>query len=179
MTPNQFMSACARYFGAWPAGKPGVLEAVAGYVKTKVPAFLAVLWKLVRDERPQGYGPPDMACLIALAERAAEHARTHTPPWPLLEDNEPRATMAEVRAALAATAAKLEAKRVEAEKARGETPRPPRAFAYLDNVRWNQQVELSPEYHDEKRWKNFDNWTEDEKAEFWSDYSARYKGGKR
>ena len=156
-----------------------MLEAVAGYVKTKRPEYLEALWPLVRDARPQAFGPPDMACLIEHAPRAAEYMETHSPTTGLvlLEDNEPRATMAEVQAALNATAANLaEQKKADAATKADATPSKPRPFSNLDNVRWNAKVELSPEFYDEKRWKTFDGWTEDEKAAFWADYSARYRG---
>lgn len=172
MTPKGFLSACSRYFGPWPGDKPGVADAVSAYVATKRPEFLAALWPIVRDSRPVGYGPPDMACLMEHAEGAAEYARTHmilpTSVRPMLEDNEPRATMAEVRAALAATAVRLAEKQEAAKREReaGSAPKAPKPFAYLDGVRWNDTVQLSPEFYDETI-------TMEERMR---NYAARYKG---
>lgn len=157
MTPKEFLSACSKYFGAWPADKPGVSDAVTEYLATKRPAFLSALWPMVRDARPVGFGPPDMACLLEHAESASEYMRTHAPmlsfearPVKMIDDG-PRATMADLRAALAATQAKLAEKEAEMKKLReGPTPPPakPKAFAHLDDVRWDAPVHLSPEFYD-------------------------------
>ena len=170
MTPKQFTRECVRYFGDWPMDKPGVREAVVAYVATKTPGFLAALWPLVRDSRPQGYGPPDMAALMENAGVAAEHALTHTSRL-MLEDQEPRASMDEVRAALGAIEGQLAEKAEAQRKAREakEEPRRPRAFDYLDDVIWNARVSLAPEFYDETI----------SMAERMESYAARYHGKAR
>ena len=167
MTDHEFLRECQRYFGAWPVEKPGILESVAGYIKTKSPSFLAALWPLVRDYRPDDWAgampPPDMGLLMRLAPRAAEYAETHPvelPPSPerkqIAEEDSPRATMTELRAALEETKAKLAAKKAAMDaalkpKAR-EIPEPTpklRAFHDLDGVRGDEEVGLMPEFYDE------------------------------
>ena len=108
MTDLQFLSACKDYFGPYPEDKPGIRQAVSEYVKGASPDFLAALWPLVRDSRPQGWGPPDMACLTECSARAAEHARTHAPKRALLDDGP--AGIEEVQQAMADMMAKLRAK---------------------------------------------------------------------
>lgn len=182
MKPSDFLQACIRYFGPWPTEKPGVLEAVSGYVDTKTPSFLSALWPLVRDARPQGFGPPDMACLQEHAEAAGEYMRTHTAvpslvaTRPLLEDNEPRATMAEVKAALAATAARLAEKDAETKAAMSKPEAPPKAkpFANLDDVRWDQPIDLGQRFNDDKYWADYDTNSE-KRREVLEDYASRYK----
>ncbi len=173
MKPSDFLQACIRYFGPWPVDKPGVLEAVSGYVDTKTPSFLSALWPMVRDGRPQGFGPPDMACLMEHAEAASEYMRTHAPmiafetrPTRMIDDG-PQATMAELRAALAATQAKLAEKEAEMKKALSgaEPPPRPKPFPNLENVRWNEKILLSPDFYD----------TTISERERLESYAARYK----
>ena len=180
MTPEQFIRECQRYFGKWPSEKPGILESVAGYVKTKTPAFLAALWPLVRGYRPDDWAgampPPDMGLLMRLAPRAAEYAETHPAALPsgperkqIAEEESPRATMAELRAALEETKAKLEAKKAVIDAAlkpkAGEILAKPRPFAHLDGVRGDEEVRLMPEFYDKSM-------PMDERMR---QYAARYK----
>lgn len=101
MTDAQFLRECARYFGPWPVDKPGVLEAVAEYVKHTHEDVLEALWPLVRDYRPRDWSgpmpPPDMSVLKMHIHRASETARLRRP----LIDDGGYLPMAEARIELA------------------------------------------------------------------------------
>ena len=145
MTYREFGRECVDYYGSWKAAVHG--DAVAGYVKTKAPSFIAALWKIVRERRGPGEGPPALSDLMKLATEAAEYAGTRLA-QPQIGDGEERASAEDVHRVMEEVAEKLAAKKVALDMPVVEKPRR-KLFEELDDVRADTPVVLMAEFYDE------------------------------